>query len=95
MNVAVRPSSRLPKSLGTRLNAREMSPRSERVQKIKPIFEFARRHGAVLVTINRADFADLAGLGRDHPGVIILPSVVGQELATLFRAPRRGHSPVL
>jgi predicted nuclease of predicted toxin-antitoxin system len=49
------------------------------------IFEFARRHGAVLVTINRADFADLAGLGRDHPGVIILPSVVGQELATLFR----------
>ncbi|SEC03469.1 Predicted nuclease, contains PIN domain, potential toxin-antitoxin system component [Rhizobiales bacterium GAS191] len=49
------------------------------------IFDFARRHGAVLVTINRADFADLAEHGRDHPGVIILPSVIGQELARLFR----------
>jgi hypothetical protein len=38
------------------------------------------------VTINRADFIDLAAYGQDHPGVIVLPSVLGRDLARLFRA---------
>ena len=49
------------------------------------IFEFARRNGAVFVTINRTDYVTLAAYGRPHPGVIILPSVAGRELARLFR----------
>jgi hypothetical protein len=28
---------------------------------------------------------DLASFGRDHPGVIILPSVLGRNLARLFQ----------
>lgn len=38
------------------------------------IFAFARRHDAVLVTINAADFRDLAR-HRSHAGVVLLPSV--------------------
>lgn len=53
----------------------------------RDIFAFARASGAVFVTINRADFADLARYGPEpHPGVIVLPSALGQELARLFRA---------
>ena len=51
----------------------------------RTIFEFARGNGAVFVTINRTDYMALAAYGRDHPGVIVLPSVVGRELARLFR----------
>ena len=50
----------------------------------RDIFAFARANGAVFV--NRGDFLDLARHGRDpHPGVIVLPSVRGHELARLFR----------
>ena|ERR1043166_8720840 len=35
--------------------------------------------------INRTDYVALAAYGRPHPGVIILPSVAGRELARLFR----------
>jgi predicted nuclease of predicted toxin-antitoxin system len=48
------------------------------------IFDFARQHGAVLVTVNAADFRDLARY-RDHPGVILLPSVRNREQSRLFR----------
>jgi predicted nuclease of predicted toxin-antitoxin system len=34
------------------------------------IFEFARRNGAVFVTINRTDYVALAAYGRPHPGAI-------------------------
>lgn len=51
----------------------------------RDIFELAREAGAVFVTINRADFVDLAAYGREHPGVIVLPSVLGQDLVRLFR----------
>src|ERR1043166_721604 len=44
-----------------------------------------RRNGAVFVTINRTHYVALAAYGRPHPGVIILPSVAGRELARLFR----------
>jgi predicted nuclease of predicted toxin-antitoxin system len=50
------------------------------------IFDFARRHDAIFVTINRGDFIALASHGREHPGVIVLPSVMGRELGRLFRA---------
>lgn len=50
------------------------------------IFEFARKHGAVLVTIDRSDYASLANHGRNHPGVILLPSALGKDLARLFRS---------
>jgi predicted nuclease of predicted toxin-antitoxin system len=51
----------------------------------RTIFEFARRNEAVFVTINRTDYVALAAYGRNHPGVIVLPSVAGRELARLFR----------
>ena len=51
------------------------------------IFGFARSEGAVLVTANREDMRDLAAYGRGgrHPGVIVLPQVRGQDMASLFR----------
>jgi predicted nuclease of predicted toxin-antitoxin system len=51
----------------------------------RTIFDFARRYGAVFVTINRTDYVSLAAYSRPHSGVIILPSVAGRELARLFR----------
>lgn len=51
----------------------------------RDICDFARTNGATFVTINRADFVDLAAYGRDHLGVIVLPSVIGDDLARLFR----------
>lgn len=45
------------------------------------IFDFARRVGAVFVTVNRGDFIELAGRGRDHPGVILIPSARTAEAA--------------
>lgn len=51
----------------------------------RDIFDFALATGAVFVTINRADFVDLAAYGREHPGVIVLPSVLSQDLVRLFR----------
>jgi predicted nuclease of predicted toxin-antitoxin system len=51
----------------------------------RTIFAFARRQGAVFVTINRTDYVALAAYGPPHPGVILLPSVAGRELARLFR----------
>src|ERR1051326_8086042 len=50
----------------------------------RTIFDFARASGAVFVTINRTDYVALAAYGPPHPGVIILPSVAGRELARLF-----------
>jgi predicted nuclease of predicted toxin-antitoxin system len=50
------------------------------------IFEFARRQDAVLVTVNRGDFISLAGLGREHPGVILIPSLPATKLRPLFLA---------
>ena len=52
----------------------------------RTIFDFARRHGAILVTINVADYVSLASRGRAHPGVILMPSVIGPKLGRLFRA---------
>lgn len=50
------------------------------------IFEFARRVGAVFVTVNRGDFIDLAARGREHPGVILIPSLPHAHLRPLFEA---------
>jgi len=52
----------------------------------RTIFDFARRHGAIFVTINRTDFVSLASYGRSHPGVIVLPSTLDKEVARAFRA---------
>jgi predicted nuclease of predicted toxin-antitoxin system len=49
------------------------------------IFAFARRHEAVLVTVNAYDFRDLARY-RDHAGVIIVPSIREPRQSRLFRA---------
>ena len=48
------------------------------------LFDFARAHGAVLVTVNAADFRDLARY-RDHPGMILVPSVREPRQSRLFR----------
>jgi predicted nuclease of predicted toxin-antitoxin system len=50
------------------------------------IIDFARRAGAVFVTVNRGDFIHLAARGRDHPGVILIPSLPHAELRPLFEA---------
>ena len=48
------------------------------------LFDFARGHGAVLVTVNAADFRDLARY-RNHPGVTLVPSVREPRQSRLFR----------
>nr|WP_294557591.1 DUF5615 family PIN-like protein [uncultured Rhodopila sp.] len=48
------------------------------------IFEFARRAGSVFVTVNRGDFIGLAAKGREHPGVILIPSLPHAQLRPLF-----------
>lgn len=48
------------------------------------LFDFARAHGAVLVTVNAVDFLDLARY-RDHSGVILVPSVREPRQSRLFR----------
>jgi len=50
------------------------------------IFEFARRVGAVFVTVNRGDFISLAARGLAHPGVILIPSLPHAQLRPLFDA---------
>ena len=50
------------------------------------IFDFARRQGVVLVTVNRGDFISLANLGRQHSGVILIPSLPAAKLRPLFLA---------
>src|SRR6266852_7400608 len=51
----------------------------------RTIFDFARTRGPVFVTINRTDFVAIASYAA-HPGVIVLPSVRGREIARLFKA---------
>jgi predicted nuclease of predicted toxin-antitoxin system len=58
------------------------------------IFDFARSVGAVFVTVNRGDFIDLAARGRDHPGVILIPSLPQAGLRPLFEAVLRGAEPL-
>ena len=48
------------------------------------LFDFARAHGAELVTVNAADFRDLARY-RDHSGMILVPSVREPRQSRLFR----------
>jgi predicted nuclease of predicted toxin-antitoxin system len=50
------------------------------------IFEFSRRMGTVFVTVNRGDFIALAAQGREHPGVILIPSLPNRILRPLFEA---------
>jgi len=49
------------------------------------IFAFAAANGAVIVTINQGDFLALAEKGGSRPGLILLPSLRGADLARLFR----------
>lgn len=49
------------------------------------IFAFAAATGAVVVTINQDDFLALAKRADPRPGLILLPSLRGAELAKLFR----------
>jgi predicted nuclease of predicted toxin-antitoxin system len=48
------------------------------------IFAYARHHGAIVVTINRADFIALGSCGNDHAGVILLPSLERAPLTAIF-----------
>ena len=49
------------------------------------IFDFARKHGAVVVTINQGDFIALATNVPDPPSIILLPAARGPELCKLLR----------
>jgi predicted nuclease of predicted toxin-antitoxin system len=48
------------------------------------IFQFARRTGAVLVTVNAIDFQKLAAR-TDHHGIVSLPAVREPGQSALFR----------
>lgn len=50
------------------------------------IFAFAVASGAVLVTINQGDFLALSKQADPRPGLVLLPSLRGAELARLFKA---------
>ncbi len=58
------------------------------------IFDFARGIGAVFVTINRGDFIHLAARGREHAGVILLPSLPRAQLLPLFSAALAAAEPL-
>lgn len=45
------------------------------------IHRFANRSGAIVVTNNHDDYKRLAAAGRGHPGIILMPDVVGREAA--------------
>lgn len=49
------------------------------------IHRFASKNLAIIVTENAVDFRRLAGSGKGHPGIILMPSVIGKTAATLFR----------
>lgn len=61
----------------------------------RDIFDFARRVGAVFVTVNRGDFIALAAAGREHPGVILIPSLPHAELRPLFEAVMAQAAPLI
>lgn len=48
------------------------------------VFQFARRSGAVLVTVNAGDFRRLAARTR-YPGIVVLPALREQGQSRLFR----------
>ncbi len=52
----------------------------------RDIFDFACRVGTVFVTVNRGDFIELAARGREHAGVILIPSLPLARLRPLFEA---------
>lgn len=58
------------------------------------IFDFARQADAVLVTVNHGDFIALAGRGREHPGVILIPSLPNAALQPLFEVVLRVAAPL-
>lgn len=49
------------------------------------IHKFAVANGAIVVTVNSVDFRALAGAGTGHPGMILMPNVIGKEAAKLFK----------
>ncbi len=58
------------------------------------VFAFARQSGAVLVTVNRADFIDIAAAGP-HVGVLLIPSLPNRQLRPLFQALLKTAEPLL
>ena len=65
-----------------------------RQAKDQQIFNFARGAGAVLVTVNGADFIQLAA-HRHHTGLIVLPSVGRNDLRPLFKSVLAAAEPLL
>jgi predicted nuclease of predicted toxin-antitoxin system len=59
------------------------------------LFDFARKAGAVLVTVNRADFIALAGTSASHPGVLLIPSLPNAELRPHFEKLLKVAEPLL
>jgi len=50
------------------------------------IFLFAVANGAIVLTINQGDFLALAKQFNSRPGLVLLPSLRGAELAKLFKS---------
>jgi predicted nuclease of predicted toxin-antitoxin system len=58
------------------------------------VFAFARQGGAVVVTVNRADFIEIAA-GSSHPGVLLIPSLPNRKLRPLFELLLKTAEPLL
>jgi predicted nuclease of predicted toxin-antitoxin system len=58
------------------------------------VFAFARQGGAVLVTVNRSDFINIAA-GHSHAGVLLIPSLPNRQLRPLFEALLATAEPLL
>ena len=59
------------------------------------LFDFASKAGAVLVTVNRADFIALAATSGSHPGVLLIPSLPSAELRPHFEKLLKTAEPLL
>lgn len=58
------------------------------------VFAFAARVSAVLVTVNKADFIEIAA-ARSHGGILLIPSLPNRQLRPLFEALLAAAEPLL
>lgn len=79
MNAAGRPLPGSPKPWATPPQRSVDAAALGRGATDEEVFAFARQSGAVMVTVNRSDFIDIAA-SHSHPGVLLIPSLPNKRL---------------